>query len=211
MNSLLATILIGILSSSPSATLLPEARQAIPSKEPAGDTYFLTMTDDHFGIGVPPYEADFDYDEDGLLAYSKATDGGNLTMYTVSLNSYVRPDVGNTTPPEEIDVVVLTEHAGAGGGCSAIHYFNELNIYTTLLEQCGPGSHIFRLSMRVNFKYRFETNAQAYADPGGTTEYLSEMTFLLPPAYDVPPGQTLVSFDGFESGDTSRWSAKVSP
>ncbi len=208
MNSLLAMIFIGILSSSASSTPLAEARQPRPGKGSAEDTYFLTMTDDHFGIGAPPYEADFAYDEDGLLAYSKATDGGNLTMYTRSLNSYIRPDVENTTSTEEIDVVVLTEHAGSGDGCSSIYYFNEINIYTALLEQCGPGSHILRLSMKVNFKYRFETNAQAYADPGETTEYLSEMTFLLPPAYDVPLGQTLVFFDGFESGDNSRWSAR---
>jgi hypothetical protein len=133
-----------------------------------------------FHIGSQPFEFDLAYETDGLMAYAKSWDGGNVTQYTVAGSVVIRPLDGDTTRVEDVGVEVHHSHTedNEGTGCTTIV---QVSPWTYLTEVCDE-SRSEQLTLRTNTRYRLEANAQSYSArvAGADLEYRSELRLQLP-------------------------------
>ncbi|MCK5230383.1 MAG: S8 family serine peptidase [Desulfobulbaceae bacterium] len=142
--------------------------------------FTFSMSNNQFHLGDEPYEVDYAYYPDGVMAYARAWDYGNATQYTQSRSFYIRPNNDDYSTIETIDVEVEIIHSGDGAGCSQL---SDYSLYPDpdyqIFEVCCR-SDTFTVQVKTNYRYWFETNAQAYSRDGETVEYRSEIRLKLP-------------------------------
>ena len=109
-----------------------------------GGAYTLDMSQNGFHLANPPYDFSFSYDPDGVSAYAKAWDGGNVTQYTRSSSFYIRPDSGDPSIVEPVEVQVRLIHSGSDSNSIVGH----VSGYSSLKQ--------FTLDPTPHFIYFFE-------------------------------------------------------
>jgi hypothetical protein len=130
-------------------------------------------------IGTPPYEVDHAYYPDGLMAYAKSWDGGNVTQYTRALSVFIRTNDGDFSRIEDVQVRVEHSHieGNEGTGCTTVV---QVSPWIYLTEVCDE-SLSEELTLKTNTRYRLEANAQSYSARvgGAELEYRSEIRLKL--------------------------------
>jgi hypothetical protein len=139
--------------------------------DPASITLF-----NQFHIANDPATFDGGLTGDGLFAYVQNQIAGSQPSAQYTQGRLVlRPQSGNLSRIEPVQVTVVIAHddIGGGNGCSTIR---RLGAPTAQLEICAQTMHV-QASLLTNVTYQIETNAVARNFPGS---HYSELRFAIP-------------------------------
>lgn len=162
--------------------------------------YMVWETQQQFHLPAGECDADYEFTESGLMAYTVGIASAHCTQYTFG-TFLILPRSGETDPePITVEGTGTFEATGPGTGCASIVAIRPWN---WIMEDCGPArSRVYQLDLMTNTKYRIETIAQAHADG---VEIRSRLTLNLS---GPTPAATRVAIDVKPGSESNTWNCR---